>query len=160
VLTEAALESRAPAAVAPLLTRLSELAAAPSDPEWTFASEMTQGEALDALGDPDADRHFAAALAYAESTGEPARIVAAATPYAVHAVRRADVARAEALVKQLDPYVALDFRAARAAALLHAMLGESAAADAASAAARRLAGERAPGELEAKAVAIRAGSPN
>jgi len=160
VLTEAALQSRAPEAVAPLLARLSEFAAAPQDPEWTFASDMTQGELLDALGDPDADRHFAAALAYAESTGEPARIVAAAAPYAEHAVRRADVARAQALLKRLDPYVALDFRAARAAALLHAMLGESAAADAAGAAARRLAGERAPGELEAKAVAIWAGGSN
>jgi len=160
VLTEAALQSRAPEAAAPLLARLSEFVAAPQDPEWTFASDMTQAELLDALGDPDADRHFAAALAYAESTGEPARVVAAVVPYAEHAVRRADAARAEALVKRLDPYVALDFRAARAAALLHAMLGESAAADAAGAAARRLAGERVPGELEAKAVAIRAGGSN
>jgi hypothetical protein len=160
VLTEAALESRAPEAATPLLARLSEFAASPQDPEWTFASDLAKGEVLDALGDSEADRHFAAALAYAESTGEPARLVAAAAPYAEHAMRRGDSARAEALVKRLDPYVALDFRAARAAALLHAMFGETKAAESAAAAARRLAGERAPGELGAAAVAVRAGGSN
>jgi hypothetical protein len=75
-------------------------------------------------------------------------------------MRRGDSARAEALVKRLDPYLAVDFRAARAAALLHAMLGETKAAESAAAAARRLAGERAPGELGAAAVAVRAGGSN
>lgn len=160
VLTDAALQSRAPEAAAPLLARLSEFAASPQDPEWTFANDMAQGKMLDAQGDPDADRHFAAALAYAESTGEPARVVAAAVAYAGHALRRSDGARAEMLAKRLDPYVALDFRAARAAALLHAMLGESGAAAAADAAAERLAGERATGEPQAKAVALRASGSN
>jgi hypothetical protein len=68
--------------------------------------------------------------------------------------------RAESLLKRLVPYVATDFRAARAAALLHAVLGETANAESAAAEARRLAGERAPGSREPQAVAIRSGGSN
>ena len=160
VLTDAALQSREPAAVTPLLARLSEFAASPQDPEWTFANDLTRARLLDANGDPDADRHFAAALALADSAGEPARIVTASVAYADYAVRRSDRARAETLLKRLEPYVALDFRAAHAAALLHAVLGETAKAEAAAATAQRLAGERAASSLEPQAVALRASGSN
>jgi len=159
VLTDAALQSREPAAVAPLLARLSEFAASPQDPEWTYANDLARADLLDATGEPGADAHFAAALAYADGTGEPARIVAASAAYAAYAVRHADRARAGTLLERLTPYVALDFRAAQAAALLHAVLGETALAEAAAGEARRLAGER-TSRVEPQAVAIRSGGPN
>ena len=159
VLTDAALQSREPEAAAPLLARLSEFATSPQDPEWMYANDLARADLLDAKGDPGADAHYAAALAYADSTGEPARIVAASAAYTAYAVRHADRARAELLLKRLTPYVALDFRAAQAAALLHAVLGESAQAEAAAGEARRLAGERAVA-VEPQAVAVRSGGAN
>jgi len=160
VLTEAALQSRAPDAAKPLLARLSEYAASPQDPEWTFAQDLSAARLLDAAGDPESDRRYAAALAFADGTGEPARIVEASAAYAMYAVERSDRARAEVLLKRLVPYVATDYRAARAAALLHGVLGETSNAESAAAEARRLAGERAPGLREPQAVAIRAGGTN
>ena len=160
VLTDAALQSRNADAAAPLLARLSEFVDSPQDPEWTFARDLTQAQLLDAAGDPEADRHFAAALAFADSAGEPSRIVVASAAYANYAVKRSDRARAEALLARLEPYVSVDYRAARAAALLHAVLGHTAEAEAASDQARRLAGERAAVGIEPQAIAIRAGSAN
>jgi len=145
VLTEAALQSRNVDAAAPLLARLSEFAASPQDPEWTFADELTRGELLAARGDPAADRHFAAALSFADGAREPARTVIAGAAYANYAAARGDRPRAEALLDRLKPYAALDYRAARAASLLHSFLGESAPADAAGVQARALAGERTSG---------------
>jgi tetratricopeptide (TPR) repeat protein len=160
VLTEAAVQSRDPAAAKPLLARLSEFASSPQDPEWAFAQDLVSAELLDADGDAAADHRFAAALAFADGTGEPSRIVEASAAYATYAVERSDRVRAESLLKRLVPYVATDYRAARAAALLHGVLGETANAESAAADARRLAGERAPGSREPQAVAIRSGGAN
>jgi DNA-binding winged helix-turn-helix (wHTH) protein/tetratricopeptide (TPR) repeat protein len=157
VLAEAAVQSRDPAAAKPLLARLSEFASSPQDPEWTFAQDLASAQLLDAVGDAEADRRFAAALAFADGTGEPSRIVEASAAYASYAVERSDRVRAESLLKRLVPYVAIDYRAARAAALLHGVLGETSNAESAAAEARRLAGERAPGLREPQAVAIRSG---
>jgi len=142
VLTEAALQSQRADAAPPLLARLGEYAASPQDPDWTLAAELARAQILAAQGAPEAERHFAAALAQAESAGEPAGIVAVAAPYAPYLVARADRARAAAVVARLDPYVDRDYRAARAAAALHALLGEPAPAAAADGKARALAGER------------------
>ena len=160
VLTEAAVQSRDPAAAKPLLARLSEFASSPQDPEWAFAQDLASAELLDAIGDAEADHRFAAALAFADGTGEPSRIVEASAAYASYAVERSDRARAESLLKRLVPYVSTDYRAARAAALLHGVLGETSNAEAAGAEARRLAGERDPGSREPQAVAIRSGGSN
>ena len=145
VLTDAALQSRNAEAAKPLLAKLSEFVASPQDPEWIFADELTRAQLLAVNGDPEADRYFAAALAFADSAGEPARTVVASAAYANYVAAASDRPRAAALLDRVKPYVGLDYRAARAAALLHAVLGESADAEAAKAQARSLAWERAPG---------------
>jgi hypothetical protein len=160
VLTDAAVQSRDPAAAKPLLARFSELAASPQDPEWTFAEDLARAKLLEAEGDAAADQRFAAALAFADGTGEPSRIVEASAAYAAYAVERSDRARAESLLKRVAPYVATDYRAARTAALLHGVLGETSKAESAAAEARRLAGEREPGPREPQAVALRSGGSN
>jgi tetratricopeptide (TPR) repeat protein len=142
VLTDAALQSRNVDAVAPLLARLSEFVASPQDPEWTFASELTRAELLAANGDAEADRHFAAALALADSAGEPSRKLLVSSAYASYAAARSDRARATALLERVQPYVGVDYRAARAAALLHSALGQTADANAAAVQTQALAGER------------------
>jgi hypothetical protein len=86
--------------------------------------------------------------------------VTVSAAYASYVVKRSDRARAEMLLARLGPYVKLDYRAARAAALLHAVLGDTAGSEAASAEARRLTGERAVGGVEPEALAIRLGTPN
>ena len=145
VLTEAALQSRNVEAAAPLLARLSEFAASPQDPDWTFADELTHAQLLAARGNPEADRHFAAALAFADSAREPNRTVLASAAYANYAVARSDRSRAAALLDRVKAYVDRDYRAARAAALLHSFLGDTSDANAAVVQARALAGERATG---------------
>ena len=142
VLTEAALQSRRADAAEPLLARLDEFLASPQDPGWLFATELARGELKASRGEADADRHFAAALAQADSAGEPADIVAAAAAYAAFLVAHDDRAHAAAVLARLDPYVDRDYRAARAAARLHALLDQPAPAAAADLKARALAGER------------------
>ncbi|MBO9663635.1 winged helix-turn-helix domain-containing protein [Dokdonella sp.] len=142
VLTEAALQSRRADAAEPLLARLDEFLAAPQDPGWLFVTELARGELKASSGDADADRHFAAALAQADSAGEPADIVTAAAAYAAFLVAHNDRARAAPVLTRLDPYVDRDYRAARAAAGLHALLDQPAPAAAADLKARTLAGER------------------
>jgi DNA-binding winged helix-turn-helix (wHTH) protein/tetratricopeptide (TPR) repeat protein len=142
VLTDAALQSRNVDAAAPLLARLSEFVASPQDPEWTFADELTRAELLAANGDAEADRHFAAALAFADSAGEPSRKVLASAAYANFVAARSDPARAAALLERVKPYTSVDYRAARAASLLHSALGQTADANAAAIQTQALAGER------------------
>jgi len=142
VLTDAALQSERTDAVRPLLARLGEFVASPDDPAWVFASELVQAQMLDARGDGDADRHFAAALAIADASGVPEDIVGAASRYARYLAAHGDRARAAGLLHRIEPYVHRDFRAARAAAALHGLLGEAAPAALAGDKARALAGER------------------
>jgi DNA-binding winged helix-turn-helix (wHTH) protein/tetratricopeptide (TPR) repeat protein len=142
VLTEAALQSRRADAAQPLLARLGEFVTSPQDPGWAFASELARAQVLAALNDPEADRHFVTALALAEGSGESDDLVTAAAPYASYLGSRGDRARAASLVARLDPYVNSDYRAARAAAQLHALLDEPIPAAAADSKARALAGER------------------
>jgi DNA-binding winged helix-turn-helix (wHTH) protein/tetratricopeptide (TPR) repeat protein len=141
-LTEAALQSQRAEAAPPLLARLGEYVASQQDPDWTLASELARAQLLAANGSAEAERHFAAALAQAESAGEAAAIVMVAASYAPYLVTRADRTRAAVLVARLDPYMDRDYRAARAAAALHELLGEPAPAAAADGKARALAGER------------------
>jgi DNA-binding winged helix-turn-helix (wHTH) protein len=142
VLTDAALQSERTDAVKPLLARLGEFVASPEDPAWVFASELVQAQMLDARGDGDAERHFAAALALADASGVPEDIVGAASRYARYLAVHGDRPRAAGLLERIEPYVHRDFRAARAAAALHGMRGEAAPAAVASDRARALAGER------------------
>lgn len=142
LLTEAALQSRRADAAEPLLARLDEFLASPQDPGWLFATELARGELKASRGEADADRHFAAALAQADSAGEPADIVTAAAAYAAFLVAHDDRGHAAEVLARLDPYVDRDYRAARAAARLHALLDQPAPAAAADLKARALAGER------------------
>ena len=142
-LTDAALQSRNADAATPLLAKLAEFASSPRDPEWLFAEELTQARLLAAKGNADADRHFSAALAYADSAGEPSRIVVAGAAYAGFVAARQDRSRAVALLARLQPYVDKDYEAARAAALLFALVGDAAGAARAETSAKALAGERA-----------------
>jgi DNA-binding winged helix-turn-helix (wHTH) protein/tetratricopeptide (TPR) repeat protein len=142
VLTDAALQSRNAAAATPLLARLSEFVASPQDPEWTFANELTSAQLMAAKGEAEADRHFAAALALADSAGEPSRKLLASSVYASYAAARSDRTRAAELLDRVKQYASVDYRAARAASLLYLALGQTADANAAAVQAQALAGER------------------
>ena len=143
VLTQAALQSRRADSARPLIARLGEFVDSPQkDPSWGFATELARGLILAADADPEADRHFAAALALADSQSEPDAIVAAVASYAAYLSSHGDRARAAALLAHVEPYADRDYRAARAAAQLHLLLDERDPAMKAEGKARALAGER------------------
>ncbi|HUD40785.1 MAG TPA: winged helix-turn-helix domain-containing protein [Dokdonella sp.] len=125
-----------------LLERLQRVDA--TDRLRPLALPLVQGQVFALAGDPRAAASFRAALAEADRMAYPDAIVTVASAWAAQLGPADDRETLTTVAGRLQPYVEVDFRAARAAAALYAALGETRLADQARARASRLAHERNP----------------
>lgn len=129
------------------LRTLQAGAGAAGDRDRAFALELGAAALAVAHGSADAAAHFDAALVAADRRGSPeavARVAVAALAWRLQQADRAGLDAAATLVGRLVAWDERDYRCARAAAAYYRAIGDGAAAAAAEAAQRRLAGERDP----------------
>ncbi|MBA8887411.1 DNA-binding winged helix-turn-helix (wHTH) protein/tetratricopeptide (TPR) repeat protein [Dokdonella fugitiva] len=130
-----------------VLHALQTDADASGDRDRAFALELGAAALAVAHGSVDAATHFDAALVAADRRGSPeavARVAVAALAWRLQQADRAGLDAAATLVGRLVAWDERDYRCARAAAAYYRAIGDGAAATAAEAAQRRLAGERDP----------------
>lgn len=124
-------------------TRVEALLSGPHGNDDAGEREHAQALWRDATGDSDAARaHFAAALTRADADGDVDRRIAVLTDWSAASLRRGELDKATELAGRIAPYIELDYRAARAAALYYRAVGDAHLQSAAEVHLRALAGER------------------
>jgi len=139
-LTDAALRIRDVDLARRLLERLQRVDA--TDRLRPLALALVQAQVFASTGDARANASFRAALAEADRMAYPDAIVTVASAWAGRLGPADDRETLMTVAGRLQPYVEVDFRAARAAAALYATLGETRLEDEARAKAASLARER------------------
>jgi len=128
----------------------------PADnPEVQLTLHLAMAERAAVDHDPAARQRYDDALALATRWGVPAPLADTVASYGLYLLAQGDLSQASSVIGMVARYADRDFDAAVLQARLYRALGDTAATEAATAQALRLAGERAlPHELTTPAAAI------
>jgi DNA-binding winged helix-turn-helix (wHTH) protein/tetratricopeptide (TPR) repeat protein len=116
----------------------------PADDDPPRVAELADAALAIARGNGDPASHFAAARAIADRHGVPDAVVEAVEAELLWRIARRELEPAKALAGRLSQYTDRDYDAARSVAAFYRAAGDTGRAEAADAAARKLAGERDP----------------